>query len=105
MYNFGEKLYSYENIREGAPQLNEDARRRQIAKPVHQGSLSGASLSSSPLFGVGALWLYSRPGAKSMFDFGACRKNIWFSFAVFSGGMILGQMVGLSNEKFKQGGQ
>ena len=28
LYNFGEKLYAYENIREGQPEINEDARRR-----------------------------------------------------------------------------
>ena len=40
MFDFAEKLYPYENIRGNDPEINEDARRKQIAKASNFGATS-----------------------------------------------------------------
>ena len=40
LFNFGEKLYPYENIRGSERELNEDLRRKQIARNANWGPTS-----------------------------------------------------------------
>ena len=83
LYEFGEKLYSYENVRGNQRALNEDARRKQVAQGSHFGPTSAHSAAGASFYGLGAMYLYSRVGAKSLFDLSGLRSNIWFSAAVF----------------------
>ena len=93
LFAFGAKLYPYEQARGAEPEINEDMRRRQIAKGTNFGPLSAHAYGDSILWGFGATYLFSRVGAKTIFDMGPVRKNIWASGAIFMLGTTLGALV------------
>ena len=93
LFTFGEKLYPYEKIRGPAPEVNEDLRRKQIARAANFGPTSAHSYNKAWLYGLGSVFLYSRVGANSLFDFGPLRRNIWTSAAVLCMGTALGALV------------
>ena len=99
LFSFGEKLYPYENIRHNQTELNEDSRRKQIAAGANFGPTSASSLNNAVLYGFASVYLFSRVGAKSVFDMGPLRKNVWTSAAIFMFGMSFGALYQCSQIK------
>lgn len=81
MYDLAEKAYSYQNIREEAT-LNEDEQRRRMAAFSSFGIGSKDAVSGCQLYGLGSLYLFSRWGAKSIFDLSTV-KHCWVRSASF----------------------
>ena len=104
LFTFGEKLYSYENIRGNDIEVNEDLRRKQMARGAGYGPTSITSLYGSSFYGLGAVYLYSRIGANTLFDLGPLRRNIWFSMSIFCLGTGIGGVINLMKVRNKEGG-
>ena len=83
LFDFGEKIYPYEQSRAEKMILNEDERRRQLARGANYGPTAASVLDGSILWGFGAVYLYSRPGAATLFDMSPIRRNFWACGAVF----------------------
>jgi hypothetical protein len=75
LYDLAEKAYPYQNIR-GERSLNEDEHRRQMVSFSTFGVGSVEVVKGSEKFGFASLYLFSRRGAKHLFDFSRIR-NCW----------------------------
>ena len=100
MYDFGEKLHSYEDVH-GGRSLNENQRRQEMVAFNGNVGTAGSILSGASMWGIAALYLYSRRGAVNPVDLSKLRACGWTSASVFMGGTTYGCMHNMTKEKFR----
>ena len=91
MYDLAEKAYPYQNIRE-EKSLNEDEQRRRMAAFSSYGVGSAEIVQGCQLYGLGSLFLFSRWGAKSVFDMTMVRQCWVRSASFFMIGVTYGML-------------
>ena len=94
LYDFGEKLHSYDSVH-GGYKVNENERRQSLVAFNHTNGQSGYIMQGSMIWGLAALYLYSRKGAKNLIDLSRLRLCGWTSASVFMCGNTLGQMINM----------
>ena len=100
MYALAEKAYPYQLIRgDKERSLNEDTHRREMVAFSDYGLGSAQNSNSSPFYGLAAVYLYSRRGAKHLLDFSQCRKNYALTFGFYMLGVSFGTMSDLMSAK------
>ena len=100
LYDFGEKLHSYEDVH-GGRSLNENQRRQEMVAFNSNVGTAGAILSGASMWGFAALYLYSRRGAANPIDLSKLRACGWTSASFFMGGTTFGCMYNMQKEKFR----
>ena len=100
LYDFGEKLQSYDSIH-GERSLNEDERRRSLVSFAANRGTSVNILQGNSLFGLGALYMYSRRGASGLLDLSRLRACGWTSLTVFMIGSTFGSIFQMEKEKLR----
>ena len=100
LYDFGEKLHSYEDVH-GGRSLNENQRRQEMVAFNNQVGTAGAILQGASIWGIAALYLYSRKGAVNPIDLSKLRACGWTSASFFMGGTTFGCMYNMTKEKFR----
>ena len=103
MYDFAEKLYPYEQVH-GDVSLNEDERRRNMVKFSSYGHGSPAILNNVALWGIGALYLFSRRGANHLLDFSQLRNCYASTGAAFMIGTSVGMTARVGRTNSAAGG-
>ena len=98
MYDFGEKLHSYEDVH-GGRVLNENQRRMDMVAFNNSNGTSGAIMRGCSLWGLAALYMFSRRGAANPIDLSRLRQCGWTSASVFMVGTTFGCMFNLDKEK------
>ncbi len=91
LYDFGEKLHSYESVH-GGRSLNENQRRQEMVSFLNSRGQSGNVLQGCSLWGAASLYVYSRKGASSIYDLSRLRTCGWTSASVFMIGCTFGCM-------------
>ena len=91
LYDFGEKLHSYEEVH-GGRSLNENTRRQDMVSFNKTKGTSGQILQGATLWGLAAMYLYSRRGAVNPVDLSKLRQCGWTSASIFMGGSTWGCM-------------
>ena len=104
MYDFAEKLYPYEQVH-GELSLNEDERRRNMVKFNTYGLASPAIYQNVALWGVGALYLFSRRGASHLLDFSQLRNCYASTAAAFMVGTSIGMTTRVGRANSEAGGR
>ena len=100
LYDFGEKLSNYEDLH-GGRNINENQRRQDMVAFNSQSGTAGAILRGCSLWGIAALYLYSRRGAASPVDLSKLRQCGWTSASVFMAGTTYGCMYNMTKEKMR----
>jgi hypothetical protein len=100
LYALAENAYPYPLIRgDKERSLNEDTHRRDMVAFSDYGLGSAQNRKASPFYGLAAVYLYSRRGAKHLLDFSQCRKNYALTFGFYMVGVSFGTMFGLISAK------
>lgn len=100
LYDLAEQVQSYETLH-GERVLNEDQRRRNMVAFQTTGGQSAAILQGCSMYGLAAMYLYSRRGASSWRDLSALRRCLPTTANVF----LLGSSVGMMVLMAKQAGE
>ena len=100
LYDFGEKLQSYDQLH-GDRSLNEDQRRRNMVALSSTSGTSAQILQGNSLFGLASLYLYSRRGASGLLDMSRLRACGWTSLTVFLLGSTFGSIWLMEKEKMR----
>ena len=98
MYDFAEKLHSYESLH-GERVLNEDQRRRNMVSFASTQGLSGNFYGNAPWIGLATLYMWSRRGASSLVDLSKVRACGWTSASIFMLGTTFGCMLAMEGER------
>ena len=97
MYDCAEKSYSYEHTRPKPYQHNEHLQRQNIAQFASEGPTSSAQLAGSMLYGLAAVYLVSRRGAKGLADMSPAKVCYFRTASWFMMGTSLGVMTKVGN--------
>ena len=95
MYDFAEKLYSYDHVHSKFS-LNEDEQRRSNVSFQNYGVGSSAIYAGNAVMGFGFLYLWSRRGANHLLDFSQVRKCYASAAAAFMVGSSISSLSKLS---------
>ena len=98
MYDLGEKLHSYEDLH-GPRAINENERRQNMVSFLSTKGQSVGILQGCSLWGIAALYIFSRRGAANPLDMSRIRQCMWTSTSVFMVGSSLGCMIQMTKEK------
>ena len=82
LYDLGEKLHGYDSLH-GASTLNENQRRQGMVSFAGSRGTSATILQGASVWGLAAMYLYSRRGATSVLDLSRLRACAWTSLSVF----------------------
>ena len=104
MYDFAEKLYPYEQVH-GDYSLNEDERRRNMVKFQSYGLASPDIFQNVALWGMGALYLFSRRNASHLLDFSQLGTCYASSAAAFMVGTSIGMTTRVGRANNEAGGR
>ncbi len=100
LYDFGERLHNYSDLH-GEQTLNENERRQNMVSFLGSRGTSSSILQGCSLFGVAAMYIYSRRGAASIMDLNRLRACGWTSASVFMVGSTFGCMYNMIKEKHR----
>ena len=97
MYDCAEKSYSYEHTRPKAYQHNEHQQRQNIAQFASEGPTSAAHLAGSMLYGLAAVYMVSRRGAKGFADMSPAKVCYFRTASWFMMGTSFGALTKVGN--------
>ena len=101
MYDMSEKLCNYEQDVHGGRELNEHKRRQKMVAFVDNNGMSPNIFSGCQLFGLAALYIWSRKGAKNILDISRMRQCLWTSGSIFMAGSTFGCCYLMEKEKIR----
>ena len=100
LYDLGEKLHGYEQIH-GGRSLNEDQRRRNMVSFSSNRATSANILQGASMWGLAALYIYSRRGAANPMDLSRLRACGWTTLSIFMMGQSIGCVYKMEAEKIR----
>ena len=100
LYDLGERLHNYSDLH-GDQTLNENQRRQNMVSFLGNRGTSASIMQGCSMFGLLALYVYSRKGAANILDMSRLRQCGWTSASVFMIGSTFGCMFNMEKEKMR----